>query len=706
VAEISRLFVSIGSKFDDTGMKASIKAIDDFNKKTVDIQKGIQTAGLALTGFAIAGVAGLTKILGSAIESEKATSRLASAMKQAGTYTDEAFKHAKEFATAMQLVSTADDEAIISVQKSLTNFGIQGEMLDKLTKATLDFASAKGIDLVSAGDLLAKTVGGETNALSRYGIVIEGSAGSTKRMQSAVEGITKLFGGSAQAEAETFSGRIQILKNRFEDLLETFGTYLFPAFDKLLGYADSIIKTFEKMPPELQQLIVNFTLWGSLIAGSAGVVLLFISNITKMISSLVQLVGGIKAVNAVMSTAGFIGLAVAVTTAILAIVDALDAWIDRSNRIAGERAKELDTIKGAIAQYKAENEAIIKRNQSSKLSEEEHKKNEIAYQKNINAIDKLNLKLKEEEKIRIQTSKTKEKLTDKEIKQQDELMRNQLEMHKIQLRDYRDYLERQISMVEEGSIRRMELERQLYDVLKLLHEEQRFTLLGGWALYFEELNKQQTNWADIFKSVFDDATASISTGLVNIYNDTQKTFDSIAKITYAVWDSIKQILVKKVADMVAGAIVEMITLGKATKALAIVDLAINSAIAIGRVLAGWASIPFVGWAIGLGFVAGIAHEFDQLQGGIRGLAQGGLVMTPGLAMIAESGSPEVVLPLNSPATSQMLGDAISKSETNIGGNNININVSYDAISDRHKAREMADILGNEMFKKIKQNRKV
>ena len=46
-------------------------------------------------------------------------------------------------------------------------------------------ATAKGMNLSAAADLVAKSVGSSTNALSRYGIQIEG-VGSTERLDSAV----------------------------------------------------------------------------------------------------------------------------------------------------------------------------------------------------------------------------------------------------------------------------------------------------------------------------------------------------------------------------------------------------------------------------------------------------------------------------------------------------------------------------------------
>ena len=106
-------------------------------------------------------------------------------------------------ASALQQTTTFGDEAIISAQALLGAFIKDEEQLKKATVATLDLASAKGMDLSSAADLVGKSLGSSTNSLSRYGIEVEGAVGSTKRLDTLTQNIAKTFGGQARAEAET-----------------------------------------------------------------------------------------------------------------------------------------------------------------------------------------------------------------------------------------------------------------------------------------------------------------------------------------------------------------------------------------------------------------------------------------------------------------------------------------------------------------------
>lgn len=206
-------------------------------KKSATLKDSI--GKLKLSYLAVAAAVGVAirtvgKFIKAAAKQEKAERTLAAAMKQAGTFTEKAFKENLKYASSLQKITTFGDEAILGVQKLLTNFGLEGEELKSLTKATLDLAAAKGMDLTSAADLVAKSVGSSTNALTRYGIQVTGAVGSTERAQTAVENITKLFGGAAAAEADTFSGTIEQTKNALGDLAERIGAKLFPVLSPIL----------------------------------------------------------------------------------------------------------------------------------------------------------------------------------------------------------------------------------------------------------------------------------------------------------------------------------------------------------------------------------------------------------------------------------------------------------------------------------------
>lgn len=239
MAEIGRFFVKIGSEVESKGFVSAKKAI-------LGVSAAATAAGVALLAMSL-------KVAHAAGVQEQNEKLLAEAMKQAGTYTEEAYKANLKYASALQKVTTFGDEQILNVQRLLTNFGLEGAMLNEVTKATLDLAVAKGMDLTAAADLVAKSIGSSTNALTRYGIEVEGSAGSTERARMAVENITKIFGGSAKAKAETYLGAIDQLKNIWGDFFELLGKQLLPSFTSFVKFISS------KVIPSLVDFVNDMT---------------------------------------------------------------------------------------------------------------------------------------------------------------------------------------------------------------------------------------------------------------------------------------------------------------------------------------------------------------------------------------------------------------------------------------------------------------
>ena len=145
-------------------------------------------------------------------------------------------------ASALQRVSMFGDEAIIGAQAMLGAFVRDEEAIALATEATMDLAAAKGFDLVAAADLVSKTLGSSTNALTRYGIEVKGAVGSTARLTSLTENIAKVFGGQAAAQAQTLTGATTQLTNAFGDLQETLVTNFAPALENSARTATSFIE--------------------------------------------------------------------------------------------------------------------------------------------------------------------------------------------------------------------------------------------------------------------------------------------------------------------------------------------------------------------------------------------------------------------------------------------------------------------------------
>ena len=223
----------------EADLKRVSKALDDVGKKTkkVSSEKSrwrIATEGarrsigalrnnMLLVSFALGGTAASVGKLISAYGQQQLAERK---LQQALGFTSKALLGQ---ASALQQTTAFGDEAIIGVQALIGAFTQDEEQIKSLTQTTLDLAAAKGMDLNAAADLVSKSFGSSTNALSRYGIQVEGAVGSTERLENLTSNVAELFGGQAAAQADTMTGSIQQMQNAMGDTAEAMGSILEPS---------------------------------------------------------------------------------------------------------------------------------------------------------------------------------------------------------------------------------------------------------------------------------------------------------------------------------------------------------------------------------------------------------------------------------------------------------------------------------------------
>ncbi|QDP60706.1 MAG: hypothetical protein GOVbin1434_35 [Prokaryotic dsDNA virus sp.] len=133
-----------------------------------------------------------------------------------------------DYSSELQKVTTFGDEVTNVAMATIGMYGASAEATMKLTKGTMDLATALGMDLVGASQLVAKTIGSSTNALSRYGITIDATASQEEKAAQATAELERVFGGLAEAMARTTQGQITQAQNALGDLQEVVGGLLAP----------------------------------------------------------------------------------------------------------------------------------------------------------------------------------------------------------------------------------------------------------------------------------------------------------------------------------------------------------------------------------------------------------------------------------------------------------------------------------------------
>lgn len=210
----------------------------------------IQSAFENLKGVALGVFGAISAVVVKSIseyrQSEEATNALSRAMVNQGIYSKQLKDDYLAQAAALQKTTTFSDDQIVSAQAIIQGYIGQTKVSNELTKATLDLAAVKKIDLASAADLVGKTIGTGTNALARNGIEVSANASRQEKLAQVIAGINKKWGGQAEAAAKGL-GVLAQLKNTINDLFETIGQRLAPVVieiaKQIKQFGEDTIKT-------------------------------------------------------------------------------------------------------------------------------------------------------------------------------------------------------------------------------------------------------------------------------------------------------------------------------------------------------------------------------------------------------------------------------------------------------------------------------
>jgi methyl-accepting chemotaxis protein len=306
--------------------------LDKATQKLKSFDKSLILLGASATAVTGTLAYALKKALDTAAVQEKAELTLAAAMQKRGVFTEEAHRQLVQYAGALQRVTAYGDEEIITVEATLARFGAQGEKLRELTRLTLDLAQAKGLDLAQASFIVGKAIGSEVNALARLGVEIKGAAGSAERMQSAIDGLNRVFGGAAAAFAQTYEGRVRQLKAAIGDLYEALSMWMLPTLKQLIVRITEFVHATTAWISAHREVIKWVAVAVGWIAGTYGLV-------QALIAAKAAIIGLRVAFQLLTGPIGWVSLAV---------TGAIVAWIKWRREITEGVVKALEFLLRAV----------------------------------------------------------------------------------------------------------------------------------------------------------------------------------------------------------------------------------------------------------------------------------------------------------------------------------------------------------------------
>jgi hypothetical protein len=156
------------------------------------------------------------------LDAETADRRMVGALRAAGI--PQFANDYRDLADEVQRVSTNSDGAARAAIAAFTSIGHVGpDQMRPVIQAAMDLAAGMGIDLPQAADTLARAIDGQVKSLRAYGIQIDDTGDKGKRLKEILDGVQQNFGGQAQAELETTTGKLKQLGNAWDAVKGSIG---------------------------------------------------------------------------------------------------------------------------------------------------------------------------------------------------------------------------------------------------------------------------------------------------------------------------------------------------------------------------------------------------------------------------------------------------------------------------------------------------
>ena len=368
--------IPIISSLDSKGFeKAALefKSLETNSQKAGFVmEKAFLPAVAALAGLAAAAAFGVK----AAVEDEARQMRLAKALQNVTGATDEQIAAVEASIKAMsRATGVSDDElrpAFASLTRGTKNLADANEALG----LAMDISAATGQDLQGVSDALALAYGGNTKALAKLSPELKVAIKEGASLDQVMGMLTKTFGGSAAAAANTAEGQFRKFNVAIKDAKEAIGVALMPAVEAILP----LLISFGDWASEHTGIITGL---GIAIAAVASAIVAYktaqvLANAVTVVATALNFANAASL--AAVATAGTAGVAAATIAAGLVTVGAAMLIFKNQNKAAatattglGASAKStakdmgrlgftLDYIRGIkIAEYMAETEKETKK---------------------------------------------------------------------------------------------------------------------------------------------------------------------------------------------------------------------------------------------------------------------------------------------------------------------------------------------------------
>ena len=249
-------------------LKLSILAdVDDLRKKLGDGSKDVESfgdklgdfgkkAGLAFAaaGAAAAAYAGKLLVDGvkSAIEDEAAQAKLAGTLERVAGASKATVAAVEQYITKTALATGVTDDQLRPAFDRLVRSTGDADKAQTALNLALNISAATGKSLETVTAAVGKALDGNATSLGKVAGGFEASELKGKSFSDLLPTLTERFGGAAQAQAETFAGKMARLSVAFGEAKETVGSFVLDAITPFITkFVDEGIPAISKFADEI-----------------------------------------------------------------------------------------------------------------------------------------------------------------------------------------------------------------------------------------------------------------------------------------------------------------------------------------------------------------------------------------------------------------------------------------------------------------------
>ena len=233
---------SLNTKGFDSAKK-EFQSLQGFGAKSgFLLEKAMLPAAGAVTALA----GGLVIAAKAAIADEQSTKLLETQLRATLGPNQALADSVADFVDQTQLATGVADDELRPALAGLVRFTGDATKAQDLLTLSIDASKATGKDLAAVSTAIGRAYDGNFTSLKKLGIPLDENIIKTKDFKAAQEALTTQFGGAAAANANTYAGRLQILKIRFDEMVEGIGYRVLPALGQLLDYVDRLIKIMDE----------------------------------------------------------------------------------------------------------------------------------------------------------------------------------------------------------------------------------------------------------------------------------------------------------------------------------------------------------------------------------------------------------------------------------------------------------------------------